>query len=43
MTMRPEHPLWEEFVDRMSGPEGVNFTQEDLTTLRPPGGPAAAS
>ncbi len=29
MTMRPEHPLWEEFVDRMSGPEGVNFSQED--------------
>ena len=29
MTMRPGHPRWKEFVDRMSGPEGVDFTQTD--------------
>lgn len=27
--MMPDHPRWKEFVDRMSGPEGVNFTQTD--------------
>ncbi len=22
----PHHPRWEEFIDRLSGPEGCNFT-----------------
>lgn len=28
--MTPEHPLWEDFIERLSGPEGCNF-KDDLT------------
>ena len=27
--MIPEHPRWEEFCDRLIGPEGCNFQQTD--------------
>lgn len=29
--MNPEHPKWGEFLDRLEGPEGCNFRQEDGT------------
>ncbi len=29
MTMRPGHPRWEEFLERLESCEGCNFTQED--------------
>ena len=29
MTMRPGHPRWEEFLERLESSEGCNFTQED--------------
>ena len=27
--MMPGHPRWDEFLERLEGPEGCNFTQED--------------
>ncbi len=29
--MTPNHPEWEEFMDRLSGEEGCNFTEEGWT------------
>ena len=29
MTMTPGHARWDEFLERLEGPEGCNFTQED--------------
>ena len=26
--MTPEHPQWEKFINRLTGPEGCNFTQD---------------
>lgn len=28
-VMAPEHPLWDEFRERLEGPEGCNFQGED--------------
>jgi len=27
--MTPKHPRWNEFFDRLEGPEGCNFREED--------------
>ncbi len=29
MTMTPGHARWDEFLERLEGPEGCNFTQEE--------------
>ena len=31
MLMTPEHPRWEEFCERLSGPEGCDFQGEGAT------------
>ncbi len=28
-VMTPAHPLWEEFVQRLEGPEGCDFQQDE--------------
>jgi hypothetical protein len=28
IAVTPEHPLWDEFIDRLSGPEGCNFRDD---------------
>jgi hypothetical protein len=35
--MSPKHPRWEEFKERLEGPEGCNFQEKD------PGNPATAT
>ncbi len=27
--MTPEHPLWAEFIERLSGPEGCDFRKDE--------------
>lgn len=29
MVMTPHHPRWQEFVERLEGPEGCNFREDD--------------
>ena len=29
--MRPRHPRWTEFIDRLAGPDGCNFKAETWT------------
>ena len=32
--MTPEHELWQEFVDRLSGPEGCNISKDNNGDLK---------
>jgi len=29
MVMNPSHPLWEEFCERLEGPEGCDFQKDE--------------
>jgi hypothetical protein len=33
MPIVPGHPLWEEFVERLEGPEGCDFQERDGKTV----------
>ncbi|KKM82205.1 hypothetical protein LCGC14_1321900 [marine sediment metagenome] len=33
-TMNYDHPKWEEFLERLDGPEGCNFQQSDPKNTR---------
>ena len=32
--MTPEHPRWEEFMERLEGPEGCDFTLKDPNDIK---------